>query len=63
MNLLNVVNDLCRADLSEVVYQVQKLNPDMTAEGVVQSLKELEDERKVQVEIIVSLTDGGRECL
>ena len=63
MNLLNLINNLGRAELDEVVFQVQKINPDATPESVVSNLKVMEDDGLVQVEVIVSLTDGGKGCL
>jgi hypothetical protein len=61
VSLLKTVDRLSRAHLDEVVYQVQKLNPRATAQTVVSDLRHLEDEGLVRVDILVSLTEAGRE--
>jgi Mn-dependent DtxR family transcriptional regulator len=60
--LLSTINNLVKADLSEVVYQTQK-NRDVEPEQVVVELKELEDAGLINVEILVSLTEEGKKCL
>ena len=62
MNLLGTVDRLVKADLSEIVYQVQR-HMDVTAEEVVADLKVLEDKGLVSVEILVSLTGEGKAAL
>jgi len=60
--LLATINSLVKADLSEVVYQTQKKR-EVEPEQVVAELKELEDAGLINVEILVSLTDEGKQCL
>jgi hypothetical protein len=60
--LLATINDLVKADLSEVVYQTQKKR-DVQPEQVVAELKELEDAGLINVEILVSLSEEGKQCL
>jgi hypothetical protein len=61
MSLLKTVDRLCRAHIDEVVYQVQKVNPKASTQSVISDLRHLEEEGLVVVDILVSLTQEGKE--
>lgn len=54
MNLLELIQTFVKADMAELVYQVQKKDESVTAQEVIAQVKELEDQGLVEVEILVS---------
>jgi hypothetical protein len=54
MNVLDVIKTFVKADMAEVVYQVQKKDKTITPAEVIAAVKKLEEDGLVEVEILVS---------